>query len=595
MSSRGRIAQVVPDVPTFAVDDGFAYEVPADLNDVQVGSMVRVPLGSRRIRGYVVSMRTGETGKLKPIVSVSGDWPVFDESLLQTLRWAALHYVAPLSVLLARSAPPNLPRGKGREPQGGVPVIESPLDRVSAEAAAGRHVRPTHLITGTDYADVIAGLVSAPLLAEKNAALVAPTADEARELAAGLRNHYGDRILFVTSALPARETTRSWVIAARRSGVLIVGTPEIALWPLGDPALWIIVEEGRRAMKSKQTPTLQVRDLIRRRSLVERSAVVQLGPVPTLDTLARGAAVEETPGRVWPLVELVDRREDPPGTRTMATGTVQAIRGTVRQGGQVFVFVSRRGYAPAFRCVRCRELRRCPECGSGPDRGDVCKRCGAQLGVCVSCGGRRFEPLGAGIGRIIDELRRRLSEQQVGEVGSSKQVIVGSERDLPGVPKTALSIAVDADSLLMAPNYRAEEDAFRLLARIALTVVKGRGRRLVIQTSQPGHRVLHALRSGHPASLLRQLGDERVRDRLPPAGELVAIEVTGDAALSAADIEALAGEVVTIHGPEVGGGRTRWFVQGDSLQDTRIRLRNLVQRWRDNGLKVRIDADPIDL
>lgn len=595
MSSRGRIAQVVPDVPTFAVDDGFAYEVPNDLNDVQVGSMVRVPLGSRRIRGYVVSMRTGETEKLKPIVSVSGDWPVFDESLLQTLRWAALHYVAPLSVLLARSAPPNLPRGKGREPESGLPAIESPLDRVSTEAAAGRHVRPTHLITGADYADVIAGLVSGPLVARKNAALVAPTADEARELAAGLRNLYGDRVLFVTSALPAREATRSWVIAARRSGILIVGTPEIALWPLGDPALWIIVEEGRRAMKSKQTPTLQVRDLIRRRSLVERSAVVQLGPVPTLDTLARGAAVVEPPGRVWPLVELVDRREDPPGTRTMATGTVQAIRGTVRQRGQVFVFVSRRGYAPAFRCVRCRELRRCPECGSGPDRGDVCKRCGAQLGVCVSCGGRRFEPLGAGIGRIIDELRRHLSEQLVGEVGSSKQVIVGSERDLPQVPKTALSIAVDADSLLMAPNYRAEEDALRLLARIALTVVKGRGRRLVIQTSQPGHRVLHALRSGHPTALLRQLGDERVQDHLPPAGELVAIEVTGDAAVSTADIEALAGEVVTIHGPEVGGGRTRWFVQGDALQETRIRLRTMVQRWRDNGLKVRIDADPIDL
>lgn len=595
MSSRGRIAQVVPELPTFAVDDGFSYQVPDTLDGIQVGSLVRVPLGSRRVRGYVVSLRTGDTEKLKPVVSVSGDWPVFDDALLQTLRWASLHYVAPLPVLLARSAPPNLPRGKGLRLDDEVPMLASPLDRVSQEAAAGRHVRPTHLVTGSDYEAAIAGLVSPVLIADRNAAVVAPTADEAAALAESLRARFGRRVLFATSSIPAREATKTWVTANQRRGALTVGTPEIALWPLGDPAMWVIVEEGRRAMKSKQTPTLQVHEVLRRRSLVERSAVVQLGPVPTLDSLARGAAVEEPTGRVWPLIEIVDRREDPPGARSLASATVQAIRGTVRGGGQVFVFVSRRGYAPAFRCVRCRELRRCPECGAGPDRGDTCRRCGAHLGVCVSCGGRRFEPLGAGIGRIVDELRRHLSDEQVGEVGSGKQVIVGSERDLPHVPKTALSVAVDADSLLMAPNYRAEEDALRLLARIALTVVKGRGRRLVVQTSQPGHRAFGALRSGHPIEFLRELSDERMRDHLPPAGELVAIEITGDVSAAASDIVGLGTEDVQIHGPETGGGRTRWFVQGDSLQDTRVRLRAMVARWRDNALKVRIDADPIDL
>lgn len=595
MSTRGAIAQVVPDLPTFAVDDGFSYEVPDELSDVQVGSLVRIPLGSRRIRGYVVSVRQGVTDGLKPVISVSGHWPVFSEQLLQTLRWAALHYVAPLSVLLSRPAPGNLPRGQGRRIDTELPTVVSPLERVSEEAAAGRHVRPTYLIMGGDYAATIAGLANAPLLANRNVAVVAPTADEAAGLDAALREVYGNRVLFVTSSLPARETTKSWVTATRQRGIVMVGTPEIALWPLGDPALWIIVEEGRRAMKSKQTPTLQVREVVRRRSLVERSAVVHLGPVPTLDTISRGAAVEEPPGRVWPLVEIVDRREDPPGARSLATATVQAIRGTVRKGGHVFVFVSRRGYAPAFRCARCRELRRCPECGSGPDRGDTCKRCGARLGVCTECGAARFEPLGAGIGRVAEELQRQLSEQQVGAVGSGKQVIVGSERDLPYVPESALSVAVDADSLLMAPNFRAEEDAFRLLARVVLTVARGSGRRSLIQTSQPRHRALDALRSGHPMAFLQQLGEERVRDRLPPAGELLAIEVTGDSVLCASDIAGLAGEEIQVHGPEEGGGRTRWFVQGNSLRKARVRLRPMVQRWRDSGLKVRLDADPIDL
>jgi len=43
------VARVVPDLPTFAVDDGFAYEVPVGV-EVEVGALVRSPLGGRRLR-----------------------------------------------------------------------------------------------------------------------------------------------------------------------------------------------------------------------------------------------------------------------------------------------------------------------------------------------------------------------------------------------------------------------------------------------------------------------------------------------------------------------------------------------------------------
>jgi len=593
--SIGRIAQVVPDLPTFAVDDGFSYEIPPDLDALSVGSLVRVPLGARRIRGYVVSIRAGETAGLKPVISVSGNGPIFDERLLETLRWAALHYVAPLAALLARAAPPNLPRGKGRPGEGDIPDLASPLPDLSAASAAGRHSRPTCLFSSANAAVHIGGLSRAPLGAGRNVVAILPTVEEAVACADELRTHFGSRVRYVSSQVAAKDATRVWVDAQLHGGILVVGTPEVALWPLGTPALWIVVEEGRRAMKAKQTPTLQVRDVIRRRALVERTGAVFVGAVPTLDTLARGAATFEPPGRVWPLVEVIDRREDQSGNRVLADRTLTALRLCVRNGGQVFVFVSRRGYAPAFRCVRCRELRRCPQCGAGPDRGDECRRCGTALGPCVRCDGRRFEPLGAGLGRVSDELTKHLGDGVVGSPGSGRQVVVGSERDLPAIPETALTVAVDADSMLMAPHYRAEEDAFRILARTAATVARGRGSRCLIQTAQPDHRALGALRRGHPLEYLRELIDERHRDGLPPASELIAVEVQGHAGSRADDMLGIADQGVQVHGPEFGGGRTRWFLQAPSLQSTRIRLRAVVQQWRDAGLKVRIDADPIDL
>jgi primosomal protein N' (replication factor Y) len=431
--------------------------------------------------------------------------------------------------------------------------------------------------------------------ADRNVAVVAPTVAEAAGLCAELAPIFPGRVISISSSLPAKESTRLWVTANKKGGVLIVGTPEIATWPLGGPALWIVVEEGRRAMKAKQTPTLQVHEIVRRRALVERTTMVYLGAVPTLDAMARGIAFKEPRGRLWPLVELVDRNEDPSSSRSLASRTVQAIRGSVERGGQVFVFVSRLGYAPAFRCVRCRQLRACASCGAGANRGEVCKRCGSNLGPCVVCGGSRFEPLGAGIGRVMEELQKQLGREAVGEVGSNRQVLVGSEKDLPFVPETALSVAVDGDSLLMAPHYRAEEDSFRLLARVVLTVSRGGGRRGLIQTGQPSHRAMAALQSARPLGYLQSLLEERERDLLPPASELLAIEVTGDPTNPSVELARLADSDVQVHGPQEGGGRSRWFLQGLSLRGSRVRLRSMVQKWRDSGLKVRIDADPIDL
>ena len=65
--------------------------------------------------------------------------------------------------------------------------------------------------------------------------------------------------------------------------------------------------------------------------------------------------------------------------------------------------------------------------------------------------------MGAGIGRVIDELRGVIGAE-VGVAGDSAHlVLVGTERDLPGLPALDLAVAIDADAVILAPHYRAEE------------------------------------------------------------------------------------------------------------------------------------------
>ncbi len=277
----------------------------------------------------------------------------------------------------------------------------------------------------------------------------------------------------------------------------------------------------------------------------------------------------------------------------MTEAALHAIRGVIRSGERVFVFVSRRGDAAAFRCVQCGELRRCGRCGAAATRGDACQRCDAALGSCSECGGERFQALGAGVGRVIAELHRSLGER-VGRLDQQRPVIVGTERDLPLVGEVGLAVVVDADALILAPHYRAEEDALRLMARIALLVGRGRGRRCLIQSSLSAHRVLGAMRHGRPMFFLQELIAEREAGGFPPVTELMAIELVGPPEGADAALRETAA-AATVHGPASIDGGVRWLVAAGDLRPIKIRLRGLVQRWRDAGAKVRVDADPVRL
>ena len=589
------IARVIPDIPTFSLDGGFLYRVPPELlEQVAVGSLVRVPLAGRRVRGYVVELaRPDESAgeglppRLKDIRTVSSEIPVFTEAMIPALRWAASHYVAPLAAVLARTGPPNLPKPPAVRSLPGVPPARGPAPGLSKAAASGGAPRRVQVVAGSDWAGLIRGIITAPVRAERSVLIVAPTAVEAARLGERLEADFGRRLIVVAD-LEDAAVTSAWSLAATRAGLVVVGTLRVGWWPVRRLSMIVLVDDGRRGMKERRTPTVAVRDLAGARSHAEGLQLVLLGRVPTVGTLQDGLETVRVPGRLWAPVEIVDRGDDPPGGGVLAARARLAIAATVKRGGRVLAFTHRRGYAPAARCGRCRELRICPECGARPDNRQTCPRCGTTLGGCASCGGTRFEPLGAAVGRVVEELGRMMGNR-VGEVASGTPVMVGTERDLVAAPPVDLAVVVDADGLVRGTNYRATEDALALLARVAATVRMGPGCRLMLQTADPGHPVYRALRRGDPMPFLADELAARRRFSLPPSGEVMVVEVTGSDDMSVLD-RALEG--ATVFGPAPASGGIRWMVQGRDLGPVKRRLRSTVGRLREQDCRVRIDVDP---
>lgn len=598
-------ARVVPSVPTFSVDNGFWYSIPPSQEPlVAVGTMVRVPLGGRKVRGYVVEIGRREPGRLRPIAAVSMETKTFDSELLRSLTWAAHHYVAPVSVMLDRSAPPNLAKKanlaeKDVGPASQAPETTSsgprqhPLTAWAAAAAEGKRQPPTAYIARWWDMDWLPVLAGPSLKAGRSVLVIAGTGDEVDLLANAVRPWTGANLVVVTPDASDADTTAAWA-AAQVGPRLIVGTPRVGSWLIGDLAVVVVVEEGRRAMKDRQTPTVAVRDLMRTRAAVGGHHLCFVGPTPSLETLAGGASVVHSGRRAWAPVEVVDRQAEPPIAGVVGQVAMSAIKAVAARGGRVFVFAHRRGYAPAARCEHCRTLRQCPNCGSRPETSPVCPRCGAGLGPCTNCGHDRFVPLGAGVGRVVEELRRTLDDR-VGQAPADVPIQVGSEADLAAQPRLDLAVAVDPDGLILGTHFRASEEALRVLARLA-GKVEGRGARCLLQTSLPDHPVFVALKKGDPLPFLEAEREVRARFGFPPAGELVIIEARGSLPDGSEIWVKDAASGATVLGPAPrGNGGVRWLIQGTDLSKVRNQLRPVVQRWRDAGVAVRVDVDPIEL
>ncbi len=224
------------------------------------------------MRGWVVALGEPPRPRLREILARSGEVAVFDRALLGVLRWAAMHYVAPVSAMLAKATPPNLARGG--------PAPSSPR---------GSH-RRTRLIVGAGpWDEVVAGAVAPALAAGRSAIVVAPTVAETDAIAAALSVRLRREVPVAESQRGAAAVTAAWTALATIPGTVVVGTREIAAWPMAAPGVAVVVGEGRRGLKDKATPTLHARDLLLRRAAAERFSVVLTELVPTAEALERSA------------------------------------------------------------------------------------------------------------------------------------------------------------------------------------------------------------------------------------------------------------------------------------------------------------------
>jgi primosomal protein N' (replication factor Y) (superfamily II helicase) len=565
------------------LDKEFDYCVPEELAAaVRVGSIVRVPLHGRSVRGWVTDLDPADLSfdidRIRPIAKVSSWGP--DADVVDLAGWASVRWAAGrLRPFLVAASPPTNVSGL-------------PPRRRSATRIEPVHQRATELLAGGGGVlrlppsdDIVPVLAAAARLGPT--LVVGPSPDRARVDAIRLRR----------SGLAVAQVPQEWAAAA--AGVdLVIGARTAAWAPCPELAAVVVIDEHDEALQEERSPTWHGRDVVVERARRAGAPVLSVSPCPTVAGLAaagerlRKPAIDvERAG--WPIVEVVDRSRDEPWRTSLVSSPLIAH---LRRADQTVVCVHNTpGRSRVLACRACRTLARCERCeaavGLADDGTLVCRRCGmVRPPACLACGGTAFANLKPGVTRLREELEAAAGRPVVAVTGRDEEppadagVYVGTEAVLHRVRAADVVAFLDIDLELLAPRYRAAEQAMALLVRAARLIGPRRERpdgRLLVQTFLPRHEVVQAALLADPGRLTdRERERRRVLD-LPPFSALASITGLGS--------DEVSGALRAVAGVNVAGSGDRYVARAASWDDLG---RALIAAPRPKGSRVRIEVDP---
>jgi primosomal protein N' (replication factor Y) len=445
----------------------------------------------------------------------------FAPALFRTL--ADKGWAAPRSVAAAPAAIETLPAEVELTPAqaGIIESIGASLGRFAAHLLYG--------VTGSGKTEVYLQIIAAALAADRQVLVLVPEIALTPQLVERFQRRFSAGVVALHSGLTGTQRRDGWRAAHSGHARIVIGTRSAVFTPLENLSLIVVDEEHDASYKQQEGFRYSARDLAVLRAQRAQIPVILGSATPSLETLDNAVQgrylrheLPQRPGAARPpAMHLVDLRKHS-SDQGLSQPAMSAMERHLADGGQVIVFLNRRGYAPTLFCNACGWIACCAHCDArmtlhrraGRLR---CHHCGAHTQIptaCPSCS-QPLHPVGQGTERVEETLVRLFPDAPLARLdrdtaGASRgieavldrvhrgeaRILVGTQMLTKGhhFPDVSLVVILDADQGLFASDFRATERLAQTITQVAGRA--GRAARLgevIVQTSFPEHPLLTRL------------------------------------------------------------------------------------------------------
>ena len=235
-------------------------------------------------------------------------------------------------------------------------------------------------------------------------------------------------------------------------------------------------------------------------------------------------------------------RKKPP-FQALGLETLSVIEQAIKKNKKIAIFINRRGLATSIICQECGFVPKCPNCdiplGFHLPAILICHHYGYQApmpNTCPACQGYRLKPLGIGMQRISEELKKFISPLPQyalleGQMLDNKElkifdkfnqgkikILIGTEALLrPQLESADVVIVASIDPLIFLPDYNSEERVFLYLLRLKKIAKE----KLIIQTLIPENKIFQYLVNQEEEKFFEQEKKWRQNYFWPPFVQLI--------------------------------------------------------------------------
>lgn len=417
----------------------------------------------------------------------------------------------------------------------------------------GYHASLLQGVTGSGKTEVYLQLIEAVIAKGRQALILVPEIGLTPQTLARFRHRFRVTVVALHSGLTDAERLDAWEAARSGRAPIVIGTRSAVFTPLARPGVIVVDEEHDNSFKQQEGLRYHARDLAIARAHHHDIPILLGSATPSFESLVKARSGHYSHLRLTrrashhapASLELVDLRGRPT-QGGLIPPCIDAISAALAGGGQVLIFINRRGFAPTLACHACGWLAECRHCDARmtlhrqPPR-LICHHCERQErlpDVCPDCSSADLRPLGTGTERSEETLsalfpkipiyridrdstrRKDAFEHTLAEVRRGEPcLLVGTQMLAKGhhLPHVILVVVVNADSGLYASDFRALEHSAQLLIQVAGRAGRAeRPGRVLVQTLHPDDPHLRLLADSGYDTLAKTLLEERRLAALPP-------------------------------------------------------------------------------